>query len=173
MRIFLTVECYFSESFLVSIFALFASFSSRCFAFSWSSSQFQIAHQSLCSFRFTRLRLLCVSMVLTLVTFVSIDTRHLCLLDAAVRHHNRAVHRLNLVLDLCNVFLFDVNLQGLLHKFLLLFHATTSRCAACSWIHNAASQDSCRSWHNTSLSHLCDLFKIDMLKLDYLLGVLS
>ena len=60
-------------------------------------------------------------MVLTLVTFVSIDTRHLCLLDAAVRHLNRVIHRLNLVLDLCNVFLFDVNLQGLLHKFLLLF----------------------------------------------------
>ena len=57
-----------------------------------------------------------------LVTSVSIDTRHLCLLDAAVRHLNRVVHRLNLVLDLCNVFLFDVNLQGLLQKFLLLFH---------------------------------------------------
>ena len=29
---------------------------------------------------------------------------------------------LNLVLYLCNVFLFDLNLEGLLHKFLLLFH---------------------------------------------------
>ena len=54
--------------------------------FSWSSGQFQIAHQSRYSFRFTRLRLLCVGVVLTLVTSVSIDTRHLGLLDAAVRH---------------------------------------------------------------------------------------
>ena len=85
---FLTVEHYVSESFLISIFTLFVSFSSRCF---------EIANQSLCSFRFTRLRLLCVSVVLTLATSVSIDTR------------------LNLVLYLCNVFLFDLNLQGLLH----------------------------------------------------------
>ena len=48
------------------------------------SGQFQIAHQSQCSFRFTPLRL-CVSVVLTLVTSVSIDTCHLCLLDAVVR----------------------------------------------------------------------------------------
>ena len=39
--------------------------------------RFRMAHQSRCSFRFTRLRL-CVSVVLTLVTSVSIHTRHLC-----------------------------------------------------------------------------------------------
>ena len=75
------------------------------------SRQFQIARQSRCSVRFTRLRL-CVSVVLTIVTSVSIDTRHLCLLDAAVRHLKCCVlHRLNLVFYLCNLFLFDLNLQ--------------------------------------------------------------
>ena len=44
-----------------------------------ASGQFQIAHQSQCSFRLTRLRLcVSVSVVLTLVTSVSIDTRHSC-----------------------------------------------------------------------------------------------
>ena len=63
------------------------------------------------------------------------------------------LHRLNIVLCLCNLFLFDLNLQGLLHKLLLLFHRVVlgSRCC---------------------LTLLCDLFKIDLLKLDDLLSVL-
>ena len=104
VKMFRTLKHYFTESFLVSIFSLFVSFSSRCFAPSWSSGQFQISPQSRCSFRFTRLRL-CVSVVLTLVTSVSIDTRHLCLPDTAVRHLKWVLPCLNLVLCLCNLFL--------------------------------------------------------------------
>ena len=37
VKMFLTFKQYFSEPFLVSIFALFVSFSSECFADSWSS----------------------------------------------------------------------------------------------------------------------------------------
>ena len=46
------------------------------------SGQFQIAHQSQCSFRFTRHHL-CVSVVLTLVTSVSSDARRLCARQSA------------------------------------------------------------------------------------------
>ena len=90
VRIFLTVKHYFSEHFLVSIFALFVSFSS-------------LVVLAICCIKvttrptgFTRLRL-CVGVVLTLVTSVIIETSFisaaidtstnvLCLLDAAVRH---------------------------------------------------------------------------------------
>ena len=100
--------------------------------FSWSTGQFQIAHQSRCSFRFTRLRL-CVRVVLTLVTSESIDTRHLCALQwplcvclmllFVTSGGFFTVGTLFSKKKLCNLCLFDLNLQGLLHKSLLLLHS--------------------------------------------------
>ena len=131
--------------------------------FSWSSGQFQIAHQSRCLFRFTRLRLLCVSVVLTLVTPVSIDTRHL----------KRVLHRLALFFYLCNLFLFDLSLQRLLHKLLLLFPRQLLYVVLCvlgytTLLHKIRVVPG----YIASLSLLCDLFKIELLKLDALLRVL-
>ena len=76
LRILLGVDLCLVRLVLFSVFC----------SLSWSSGTFHIAHQTRCSFRFIRLRLLCVNAILTLVTSVSIDTCHLCLLHAAVRH---------------------------------------------------------------------------------------
>ena len=86
-----TVKYHFSEPFLVSIFALFVSFSSPCFLFvSILFLGFLVICCSKVTTRptgFTRLRL-CVGVVLTLVTSVSTDTSFILAaigLDAAVR----------------------------------------------------------------------------------------
>ena len=57
-RILLDFDLHLARLILVSVFCSSPG----------PSGQVQIAHQSQCSFRFTRLRLLCVSVVLTLVS---------------------------------------------------------------------------------------------------------
>ena len=173
MSMFLTVKHYFSEPVLVSIFALFASVLDSAFRSSLGPSrQFRIAHQSRCSFRFTQLHL-CVSVVLTLVTSVSIGTRHLCVLDAAVR----APQVSSSPSEPCSLSLQLVSLpfeaQGTSSQVSVVLHSNyftlcyvfldTPLCIAHFVTFLATSQ---------SLSLLCDLFEIDMLKFDDLLSVL-
>ena len=73
MRMFLTVERYFSESKKGFDLRLVRLVLDSVFRSSpGASGQFRIAHSR--SFRFTRLLLLCVGAVLILVTSVAIDT---------------------------------------------------------------------------------------------------
>ena len=127
------------------------------------SGQFHIAHQSRCSFRFTRLLLLCVGAVSKLVTSVAIHLashpatnvrlQMRCQLDAAVRHLNSSPS------EPCSFSLQLVSLRlesrlrplfgppgGFFASFCCPSTATASRCAVCSWTYHTASQDLCRSW---------------------------
>ena len=71
------------------------------------------------------------------------------------------------------MFLFDLNLQGLLHKFLLLFHGNYFYVVLRALGYTTLLRKiRVVLGYIASLSLLCDLFKIDLLKLDDLLGVL-
>ena len=148
---------YFSEPFLVSIFALLVSLSSRWYAVSWSFrsisncapfSMFVSIH-STSSLRQRGFEILVTSVVIE----TSSISAGCVLVAAAARTRTFGVcSRRNLVLHLCNCsfrletrFSLCLVLRGLLHKFLLFFTASTSRCAVCSWMHHSASQNSCRS----------------------------
>ena len=149
---FLTVKHHFSETFLVSIFALFVSFSTRCFT--------------------VLLVLRSISDCAPISMFVSIhstssslrvrgfDTRHpsqftsrhecsastRCQLDAAVRHFKCILHRQNLVLYLCNLFLFDLNLHATSSKISVALPRQLHHVVLCVLGYTTASQDSCRPW---------------------------
>ena len=124
VRMFRTVEHYFSESFLVSIFALFVSVESRFFAL---------------------LVLRSISECTPISVFVSIHST-----SSSVR--GRASDPCSSFLQLVSLRL-DSRLRSLFRSpgtfftsFCCFFTAATSRCAVCSWTNHSASQDSCRSW---------------------------
>ena len=121
-----------------------------------------------------------VASVVIETSFIStvIDTPRnvLCLLDAAVRYLKCSLHRLNLVFDLCNLFLVDVREFRLRP---LLGPPKTSSQVSVALPQQPLYLVLCVLEYTTllrkirvvlglrcCLSLLCDLFKIDLLTLD-------